>query len=105
VTGSGNPSGSAPLRVALVGAGLISLYHLRAWVAAGAEIVAICDTDRAKARARATEFGVGRVHDDPAELFRAGGFDAVDIAASLAAHDPVARLAADHGAHIMLPKR
>lgn len=101
---SNSPSGSAPLRVALVGAGLISLYHLRAWVAAGVEIVAICDTDRAKAEARAQEFGVGRVYDDPATLFRDGGFEAVDIAASLVAHDPVARMAADHGVHIMLQK-
>lgn len=104
MTGAHDRSGSAPLRVALVGAGLISLYHLRAWVAAGAAIVAICDTDRAKAEARAKEFGVGRVYDDPADLFRDGGFEAVDIAASLAAHDPVARMAADHGVHIMLQK-
>lgn len=104
MTGSGTPSGSGPLRVALVGAGMISLHHLRAWAAAGTEIVAICDTDRAKAETRAREFGVARLYDDPAALFRDGGFEAVDIAASVAAHDPVARLAADHGVHIMLQK-
>ena len=93
-----------PLRVALVGCGMISLYHLRAWRAAGAELVALCDTDIAKARARAAEFGVARVHDDPAELFAQGGFDAVDIAASVGAHAPVARMAADHGVHIMCQK-
>lgn len=91
-------------RVALVGAGLISLYHLRAWRNAGVEIVAVCDIDRAKAEARAVEFGILRVHDDPAELFREGGFEAVDIAASVDAHAPVARMAADHGVHIMLQK-
>jgi D-apiose dehydrogenase len=91
-------------RVALVGAGLISLYHLRAWKSAGVEVVAVCDIDRAKAEARAAEFDIPRVHDDPAELFREGGFEAVDIAASVDAHAPVARMAADHGVHIMLQK-
>lgn len=92
------------LRVALVGCGLISLYHLRAWQAADAEVVAVCDIDRSKAEARAAEFGVVRVFDDPAAMFAAGGFDAVDIAASVGAHAPVARLAADHGVHIMCQK-
>ena len=93
-----------PLRVALVGCGLISLYHLRAWQAAGAQVVAVCDLDRAKAEARAAEFSVGRIYDDPAAMFADGGFAAVDIAASVGAHAPVARLAADHGVHIMCQK-
>lgn len=89
---------------ALVGCGMISLYHLRAWADAGVPIVAVCDTDRAKAQARAEEFGIARVYDDPAALFAEGGFEAVDIAASVEAHDPVTRLAADHGVHVMLQK-
>ena len=90
--------------VALVGCGLISLYHLRAWKAAGAEVVAVCDIDRGKAEARAAEFGIARVHDDAAALFDGGGFDAVDIAASVGAHAPVARMAADRGVHVMCQK-
>lgn len=93
-----------PLRVALVGCGMISVYHLRAWRNAGAEIVALCDVDPAKAEGRAAEFGVERIHADAAEMFAAGGFDAVDIAASVGAHAPVARMAADRGVHIMCQK-
>ncbi len=93
------------LRAALVGAGMISLYHLRAWEAAsGAEIVAICDIDRGKAEARAREFGIERVYNDPEQLFTDGGFGLVDIAASVDAHDAMTRLAADHGVHVMLQK-
>ncbi|MEM8812670.1 MAG: Gfo/Idh/MocA family oxidoreductase [Pseudomonadota bacterium] len=92
------------LRVALVGCGLISLFHLRAWKAAGAHVVAVCDIDRSKAEARATEFGIVGVYDDPSALFDAGGFDAVDIAASVGAHADVARIAADNGVHIMCQK-
>ncbi len=89
---------------ALVGAGMISLYHLRAWKAAGVPIVAICDVDREAAQARAQEFDIDRVYDDPEALFRDGGFEVVDIAASVGAHDPVTRLAADHGVHVILQK-
>ncbi len=93
-----------PLRVALAGCGLISLYHLRAWQSAGVEVVALCDPDRAKVRARANEFGIARVYDDAARMFADGGFDAMDIAASVGAHAPLARMAADHGVHIMCQK-
>jgi len=93
-----------PLRVAVVGCGLISLYHLRAWQAAGARIVAVCDLDRGKAEARAAEFAVPRVYTDPAAMFADGGFAAVDIAASVGAHAAVARLAAESGVHIMCQK-
>ena len=92
------------LRVALVGCGLISLYHLRAWKAAGVEIVALCDTDIEKAKARAREFGISRIHAEAGEMFAQGGFDAVDIAASVGAHAHIARMAADNGVHIMCQK-
>lgn len=37
-------------------------------------------------------------------MFAEGGFEAVDIAASVGAHAPVARMAADHGVHVMSQK-
>lgn len=95
---------SERLRIALVGCGLISRYHLCSWQSAGAEIVALCDLDRAKADARAAEFGVARVYNDAGAMFADGGFDAVDIAASVGAHAPIARLAANNGVHIMCQK-
>jgi predicted dehydrogenase len=83
---------------------MISLYHLRAWARAGAEVVAVCDVDRSKAQARADEFGIARVYEDPQALFAEGGFEIADIAASVGAHGALARLAADHDVHIMLQK-
>ena len=92
------------LRIALVGAGMISVYHLRAWQAAGVEIVAIGDLNRQAAADKADEFGIKRIYDDPTLLFADGGFDAVDITTSLPGHDPLTRMAADHGVHVMLQK-
>ena len=89
---------------ALVGAGMISLYHLRAWANAGVPVVAICDVVPGKAAARAAEFGIPRAYEDPYRMFTDGGFDLVDIAASVEAHAPVTRMAADHGVHVMLQK-
>ncbi len=89
---------------ALVGAGMISLHHLRAWRASGVPVIAICDLDNTKAQERAAEFGIARVYNDPEKMFADGGFGLVDIAASVGAHDPVTRLAADHGVHVMLQK-
>lgn len=97
-------SSGSRLRVALAGTGMISLYHLRAWRNAGIEVVAVCDVDLAKAETRAAEFGIARVYDDPQLLFDDGGFEAVDIAASVGAHAPLTRLAADRGVHVMLQK-
>lgn len=96
--------GRQPLRAALAGAGMISLYHLRAWAATGVPVVAICDSDRSRGEARAEEFGVERVYDDAGEMFADGGFEMVDIAASVEAHAPLARLAADHGVHVVVQK-
>ena len=93
------------LRIGVIGTGMISLFHFRGWAdVAGAEVVAVCDTDRDKAEARAKEFGIDRVYTDVAEMFADGGIDAVDIAASVDAHAPVARAAADHGIHVMCQK-
>jgi predicted dehydrogenase len=93
-----------PLSAALLGAGMISLYHLRAWRAAGVPVAAVCDPDRARAEERAREFGIDRIYTDAADLFEDGGFELADIAASVEAHDPLTRLAADHGVHVMLQK-
>ena len=91
-------------KVALLGCGMISPFHLRAWQNAGAEIIAVCDTDPTKAQTRATEFGISRVFDDPIALFGEGGFEIADVATSVGSHADLVRLAADHGVHVIVQK-
>jgi predicted dehydrogenase len=67
-------------------------------------VVAICDPDRTRGGDRAAEFGIERVYDDARAMFAEGGFEMIDIAASVEAHAPLARLAADHGVHVMVQK-
>lgn len=98
-------SGHRNLRVGLAGAGMISLYHMRGWQAVdGAEIVAVCDPQLENARARADEFGAAAYFASAEEMLQACELDALDIAASVDAHAPLTRLAANHGVHVMVQK-
>ncbi|GAB5377287.1 MAG: Gfo/Idh/MocA family oxidoreductase [Acuticoccus sp.] len=93
------------IKVAVAGAGAISEFHLKGWRAQeGIELVAICDPDTAKAEARASEFGIGAVYGDVAEMLDASQPDAVDIITPVGTHAPLSRLAADLGIHIMCQK-
>ncbi|WP_061931308.1 Gfo/Idh/MocA family protein [Aureimonas sp. AU22] len=96
---------SNDLRIGVAGAGAISRFHLAGWAAAeGAVVVAICDPDRAKAEAAAAEFGIGAVYTDVGEMLARERLDALDIITPVGLHAPLARLAADHGVHIVCQK-
>jgi predicted dehydrogenase len=93
------------LRVALIGAGMVSQHHLIAWQhCADAEVVAIADPALEHAETRAAQFGIPAVFSDAAALLSAGGIDAVDIAAPRDAHVGLVRLAAGHGLPVLCQK-
>ncbi|MGI9520784.1 MAG: Gfo/Idh/MocA family protein [Hyphomicrobiaceae bacterium] len=96
---------NANLRVGLAGTGMISLYHLRGWQeVTGADVVAVCDPNLEAAQSRADEFGIAHVYQDAAAMLDAYHLDAIDIAASVGAHAPLVRLAADRGVHVIVQK-
>ena len=102
---TGHPAGPAPLRVALIGAGDISRYHLEAWRKVPAvEVVAICDRDRQRAADRAARFGIPAVHTDARAMLAAARPDAVDVATTRETHVELTLLAARHGAHVLCQK-
>src|SRR4029434_4924048 len=72
---------SAPLKVALAGAGMISWYHLVAWRNLGerVRVVAVCDPDRARASSRAKEFSIPKIYGDAEAMFAAEAIDALDV--------------------------
>jgi predicted dehydrogenase len=62
-----------PLRAALIGCGHISARHVPAWQATpNAELVAVCDLDRARAEERAREFGIEKAYDNVEAMLDAG---------------------------------
>jgi D-apiose dehydrogenase len=97
--------GGRPLRVAMVGAGMISAFHLRAWKSVpGAELVAVVDPDAARAEARAREFGIGRCHPDVSALLAADPPDAIDVASPRETHGGIVVNAIDRGIHALCQK-
>lgn len=93
---------------AIIGAGSIAPYHLRAWSRTpGVEIVAAVNRTLEKARTVAQGFGIddGRVYPDIRDLLRdERSLDFVDIVTAPDTHRRVVELAAASGVHILCQK-
>jgi D-apiose dehydrogenase len=81
-------SRSGPLRVAIVGAGMISHHHLIGWrnAAEAARVIAVFDPVPARAGARAREFGISTVYSNAEALLADEAIDALDIASPCSTH-------------------
>jgi predicted dehydrogenase len=79
-----------PVHIGVVGAGAIAqLTHLPVLSKMrGAKLVAICDNDRAKARALADRFDIEDVYTDIEDLLEADGLAAIVIATPNHLHEP-----------------
>lgn len=85
-------------RGALIGCGFFARNHMHGWAEAeGAEIVAVCDRDRARAEGFAAEFGAA-AWDDAERMLAAVRPDFVDVATTVESHRPLVELALRHGA-------
>ena len=85
-----------PLRIGLIGAGMVSRHHLIAWasIADQARVVAVADPSADNAARRATEFAIANTYANAEAMLAAGELDAIDIAAPREMHAPLVRLAA-----------
>ena len=93
------------LRIAMIGAGAISKFHLTAWRSLGSvELVAVCDVDPERARQRADEFSVPSAFGSLEELLEVAKPDALDIATPISTHATILRLAAAHGIDCLCQK-
>ncbi len=91
-------------RGALIGCGFFARNHMHGWRdAEGAEIVAVCDLDLAKAGAYAVEFGA-QAYTDAAAMLGSVKPDFVDVATTAASHRPLVELALAHGALVVCQK-
>lgn len=98
-----------PPRVAVVGAGGIGGEHLRCLTAGdGAELVAVCDSSPAAARAAADEAADRGprpdVFTDAVQMLDAVALDALHITTPPASHVPLAREALRRGVHVLVEK-
>jgi predicted dehydrogenase len=79
-----------PVRIGVVGAGAIAqLTHLPLLSKMrGAKLVAVCDNDRAKARALAERFGIDETYNDIEDLLESGDLQAIVVATPNHLHEP-----------------
>jgi predicted dehydrogenase len=94
------------LRVALVGCGIISEIHIRAYQhhADRAKIVVCCDIDESKARDRAALVGDARATTNLAEVLADPNIDAIEVCTPHHLHTDIVVAAAKAGKHIMCQK-
>jgi len=94
------------LRFALVGAGVIGNTHAKALADLPdvAELVAVVDRDRAKARDLASRYGVSVATDDLEAVLRRADVDAVTICTPSGVHADGAVAALDAGKHVVVEK-
>jgi D-apiose dehydrogenase len=97
--------GNGPIRVAIIGAGYVSPYHLRGWQRhQNIEIVALCDIDHAQAEAISRQFGISKVYVRFEEMLDTEKPDVVDICTPAATHPLQVRAAAVRGIHVLCQK-
>lgn len=87
------------IRLGLIGCGFFAQNHLHSWQdlkPEGADIVAVCDTDPARARAAAETFNVPRWYTDAREMFETEKLGLVDIATTMGSHLSLVKLALSH---------
>jgi predicted dehydrogenase len=105
MSGGSAVSPERPLRVGVIGTGMIAqLTHLRylAELPGLYEVAAVCDIGAENARACARQYGIGLVHTDWREML-AGPLDAVFVLTS-GSHAPMAIAAARAGLHVFVEK-
>ena len=96
----------APLKVGLIGTGLVSRGHLPAFqeFPDDVELRAVCDVREDAARAYAGEAGVEAVYTDVDRMLAEADIDAVDICTTHSTHRDLTLAAAAAGKHILLEK-
>jgi predicted dehydrogenase len=89
--------------VGLVGCGLISEAHLKAWATTpGFAVKGVLDTNRDQATKRASQFGIGTIYDRLDQLI--GECDVVDVCTPPSSHASIAEQAIAGGRHIVMEK-
>jgi len=93
------------LKAGVIGAGAISQRgHIPGFQASGAEVVAICDVNQARAQAVAAQFGIPLVFTDYRELLAQPEIDVVSVGLPNALHASVSIEALNAGKHVLCEK-
>lgn len=93
------------LRIATIGAGYFSQFHHDAWTRIeSVALVAVCDSDPARAEDFAARFAIPRVYTDAAAMLDAEKPDLVDIISPPPSHLALIGMAAARGINVICQK-
>lgn len=95
------------VRIGVIGCGFFSRNHLNSWKdlkPEGAELVAVCDVDAAKAKAAAEAFRVPYWYTDAQTIFAERNLDLVDIVTRMDTHRKLAEMAYRHNVSAIVQK-
>ena len=94
------------IRAGVVGCGGISNMHIEGYKSFDrAQVVAVCDIDEARAKAKAEEHGGLEWYTDYQKLFESEDIDAVSVCTSSPTHVEIAIAAAESGIHVLCEKQ
>lgn len=99
------PTPSYKPKIGLIGCGGITEYHLRAYKNAGLDVVALCDIDLERCKARQAEFYPdAQIGIEPQSIFDDDEIDVVDIATHPDVRIDLVKRALDTGKHVLSQK-
>ena len=103
-SGQNGTSGKA-IRAAILGAGYISDFHIRALrTLPYVKLVAVCDTSRSRAESIQKRWGIPACFNDPEAMLRTGEIDVVHALVPPPLHVAVASSCLEAGCHVFLEK-
>ncbi len=97
--------GNRKLKVGIVGLGLVSTSHYKGYAShPDAEVVAVCDLNKARAEEFAANSGIPEVYTRYEEMLEKADINAIDIAAPTYLHVPMSKQAVKAGKHVHCEK-
>lgn len=93
------------MQIGIVGAGGMAAYHVKGFIAAGADVVAVADSDEGRARRFADQYGIPHTYPSlEAMLDQMPLLDAVSIVTPNKFHAPLTIQALEAGKHVYCEK-
>jgi predicted dehydrogenase len=100
-----NASSTTPRKIAVLGAGFFSQFHLDGWAEQeNVQVVALCDTDAAKATSLAKRYSIPKTYTSVAEMMKAESPDLLDVVTPPASHQGVLEQLFKYGLPVICQK-
>ncbi len=95
---------SKPLRVGIIGAGLMGKWHAHFAAKAGGQVVAITDINEIQAAKLAKKYSAAQTFKDAPEMFSRQQIDVAHICTPTSSHLEIAKLAVNSKVHLLIEK-